>query len=139
MAALGELMSAGKEGFGLLVDAIIRPPRCNYKVSDLGPTQIRMGDRNFVRTDLQLVNKRGMRLECSHYQPVASERPRVQLPCVIYAHGNAGSRLDAAPALRLVLPYDEDPSVALACGVLATACALNATSIVNRSLQILQY
>ena len=34
------------------------------------------------------------RLECSHFEPIPSERVDERLPCVIYLHGNCSSRLE---------------------------------------------
>jgi hypothetical protein len=53
-----------------------------------------------------VVNKRGLTIQASHYEPVAAERPRKQLPCVIYLHGNCGCRLDAIECLPILLPYN---------------------------------
>jgi pimeloyl-ACP methyl ester carboxylesterase len=93
-----------KEGYGMMVDAIIRPPRNTYDERELGPSRVRMGSRVFKRTDLVLENERGQKLQCSHYEP--EERPRERLPCLCYLHGNCGNRLEAAEALRVVLPYN---------------------------------
>ena len=56
-------------------------------------------------------------LRCSHFQPAESTdeqdvldvqklRPKKDpFPCVIYCHGNAGSRVDALPLLPILLPH----------------------------------
>ena len=53
------------------------------------------------------MNKRRQRLKCSHYMPVL-EGTRAghttKFPCVIYCHGNCGSRVDASDCLDLLLP-----------------------------------
>eukprot|EP01087_Luapelamoeba_hula_P017630 TRINITY_DN5574_c0_g1_i1.p1 TRINITY_DN5574_c0_g1~~TRINITY_DN5574_c0_g1_i1.p1 ORF type:complete len:413 (-),score=64.95 TRINITY_DN5574_c0_g1_i1:84-1283(-) len=90
-------------GYNTLVDAIIRPPRLTYDIEDLGPRRFTMGGKPCIRTDLELKNGRGQMIQMSHYEPCA--RPREQLPCVIYLHGNCGSRLDAVDCLHILLPY----------------------------------
>jgi alpha/beta superfamily hydrolase len=89
--------------YDVLVEAIIRPPRVEYTIEDMGSPNIRLGNRTFRREDFELVNGRGLKLQCSLFAPVV--RPK-KLPCVIYCHGNAGCRLDAAEALRALLPMN---------------------------------
>ncbi len=55
---------------------------------------------------LQVMNKRGLKIQASHYEPIEAERSRKALPCVIYLHGNCGSRLDAIDCLPILLPYN---------------------------------
>jgi len=71
------------------------------------------------------MNARGHMLKCSHFQPAEEEeteddgvfldatgpvpgarfRPRSRpFPCVVFCHGNAGSRVDALPLLPVLLP-----------------------------------
>ena len=49
----------------------------------------------------------GQKLKCSHYVP-ASFNPdsttSQSLPCVVYAHGNCGCRLEALDAVYCLLP-----------------------------------
>lgn len=82
----------------------------------------------------QVVNNRRQRLSCSHYTPVlegnhaGTVRPSpcpsgtamgqepltavcvgeqaTRFPCVIYCHGNCGSRVDASDCLDLLLPQN---------------------------------
>jgi hypothetical protein len=49
---------------------------------------------SFEREDLVVVNSRGHRLQCSHFKP-RSELPLPPMPCVVYCHGNCGSRCKA--------------------------------------------
>jgi hypothetical protein len=49
------------------------------------------------------VNPRNLRLRCSHWEPVAEERPSKRMGCVIYLHGNSGSRMDAAENVVMLL------------------------------------
>jgi len=91
-----------KGGYQDLWKAIIRPPRDEYTLSDLGPKEFRLQGKLYRRTDLKLKNKRGFTLECSFFEPV--KRVAEQLPCVVYLHGNCSSRIEALPAVELLLP-----------------------------------
>jgi pimeloyl-ACP methyl ester carboxylesterase len=93
-------------GYDELWKAIIRPPREQYEVSDLGPTQFMIGGRVFKRTDIELNNPRGHQLQCSHFEPADEERPAEQLPCVIMLHGNSSSRMDSLAAVPVLLPMN---------------------------------
>lgn len=68
---------------------------------DLGPPQFLIKGKIFKRTDIQLVNSRGLTLQCSWFEP--KSRIREQLPCVVYSHGNSGSRLDAFEMVQQML------------------------------------
>eukprot|EP01050_Picozoa_sp_SAG11_P051344 SAG11_NODE_29136_length_314_cov_0.720930_1_plen_61_part_01 len=41
------------QGYGELVNAIIRPPRAEYEVSDLGPREFMIGSLQVVRRDVE--------------------------------------------------------------------------------------
>lgn len=77
---------------------IIRPPRSDYEMDDLGPEVFRIGDdgaERFTRHDFELENMRGLRFQCSWFKPF----PAKQTPCVVYCHANCGGRYDAMEAL----------------------------------------
>lgn len=84
--------------------AIARPPREEYDPSCLGPSYFKLQGKRYKRTDLTLLNNRGLSLECSHFEPVDEERPVNRLPCVVYLHCNSGSRLEVMPLLMVLLP-----------------------------------
>lgn len=90
--------------YDVLWKMIIRPPRARYSLSDLGHSKFRLGDRVFVRRDIQLVNERNMKLECSHFTP--ADQGAKTLPVCVYLHGNCSSRLEAADALKVLLPLN---------------------------------
>jgi len=90
-----------KQTYEIVCNSIIRPPRFIYEISNLGPKEITFKNKKFIREDLQLVNNRGLNLQCSFFQ---LEDQKEKRPCVIYCHGNGGSRLDAVEAFRCVLP-----------------------------------
>ncbi len=54
-----------KVGYNELVNAVIRPPRADYSVEDLGPAYFKFMGRNFQRTDFRLCNERGMSFKIS--------------------------------------------------------------------------
>lgn len=97
-------MSFLKKGYEELWRAIIRPPREIYDINELGPNEFSIDNRSFKRTDLQVTNPKGLRLECSHFEPVDEERVAQQLPCVVYLHGNSSSRLEALTCVPVLLP-----------------------------------
>ena len=84
----------------LITEKLVRPRRCRYSLSDLGPVSFRIHGVIASREDFALQNSRGLRLECSWYRPVHN----TPVPCVVYCHGNCGSRLDAADVVGTLLP-----------------------------------
>lgn len=51
-----------KIGYSTLWKAVIRPPRCQYDIKDLGPTQFLINDKTMMRTDLELKGHKGLTL-----------------------------------------------------------------------------
>lgn len=92
-----------KHGYQELVNAIIRPPRCQYEVSKLGPKSFEYCGKSFQRVDFDVTNDRGLKVVCSMWEPTAASRNNVVLPCVIYMHGNSSARPEALGQLTLVL------------------------------------
>mmetsp|Transcript_30416 Transcript_30416/g.27666 ORF Transcript_30416/g.27666 Transcript_30416/m.27666 type:complete len:270 (-) Transcript_30416:640-1449(-) len=91
-----------KGSYSDLWKAIIRPPRDEYMISNLGPKEFKLDGRVFKRIDMTLKNNRGLILECSHYKP--AKPPTKEMPCVIYLHGNSSSRVEALQAVEVLLP-----------------------------------
>ena len=54
-------------GYEQLVNAIIRPPRCDYEEHHLGPVEFMWLGRTFVREDSTLLTSRGYNIHCSHW------------------------------------------------------------------------
>ena len=77
------------------------PPRAKYNEEHLGPPAFIFLGKRFTRTDFTLQTKRGLNLQCSHWEPV--ERTAVRIPVVIYMHGNASARVEVLPQLTLLL------------------------------------
>jgi len=88
-------------GYQELVNAIIRPPRADYKEEALGPPAFSFCGRRFTRTDFALRTKRGLDLQCSHWEPV--ERTSDRIPVVVYMHGNSSARVEVIPQLSYLL------------------------------------
>ncbi|KAL2644059.1 hypothetical protein R1flu_011646 [Riccia fluitans] len=87
-----------------LVNFVIRPPRADYSPShDLLESEFLLKGRKYQRKDLEVTNKRGQVLQCSHYLPQNLPED-IELPCVIYCHGNSGCRADANEAAIILLP-----------------------------------
>lgn len=123
MKAAADFLTGDKSIADRLCDFIIRPPRAQYKISDLGPRKFRLsfteGSPYYVRRDLTLYNMRGMRIESSWYVPgyfgetpedrssppvdaATGKRAPTSLPCVVFCHANCGSRYDGLEALFLL-------------------------------------
>jgi len=88
-----------------ICNLVIRPQRNIYDPNlSLGPRLFTLGNKIYERKDVVIKNQRDMKLQCSHYQPIESQRPSKQMPCVVYCHGNCGCRVDALDAVQLLLP-----------------------------------
>ena len=99
--SLGSYVQMAKTSYQELVNAIIRPPRANYREEHLGPPAFSFMGKRFTRTDFTLQTIRGLSLQCSHWEPVEREADRV--PVVIYMHGNASARVEVLPQLTCLL------------------------------------
>ncbi|KAL4429458.1 hypothetical protein ABPG74_001303 [Tetrahymena malaccensis] len=93
-----------KGGYSDLWKAIIRPPRDEYTIEELGPTEFKISGVRVKRTDIDIKNKQGLTLKCSHFEPI--KRPCQELPCVIYLHGNSSSRMESLNCLKVLLPQN---------------------------------
>ena len=70
----------------------------------MGPTEFDFCGKSYVRTDLVLVNMRGLALQCSHWEP-ADRPPGEKLPCVVFMHGNSSARLEGLNQLSVCLGF----------------------------------
>ena len=102
-----------------LVSAIVRPPRHEYSIAELGPAHFNFCGLNLWRQDLQLVNQRGQKLECSHWRIDSRAMPSSRTsryrrastgiskveakPCIVFLHGNSSSRVAAVGNLSFAL------------------------------------
>lgn len=86
------------------INFVIRPPRAQYDPEQyLWEKEFTLAGRHFRRLDIEITNKRGYALQCSHYVPEPFPEDTA-LPCVIYCHGNSGCRADANEAAVVLLP-----------------------------------
>jgi hypothetical protein len=92
-----------KNSYEQLVNAIIRPPRCQYTIEQLGPISFEFCGKRFRRIDFELVNPRNLKIQCSLWEPIPEDRYSELLPCVIYMHGNSSARLESLSSLSVVL------------------------------------
>lgn len=91
------------------MDAIIRPPRAEYKVEDLGETPLKLKNGIKVeRRDFMLLNREGQLLRCSEWREVrlgelaGTRSPGGRLrdefldprPTIVYLHCNSSCRAD---------------------------------------------
>lgn len=84
------------EYYDQIWQAIIRPPRAQYNIADMGPTEFMISSGlRVIRTDVTIENRRGSKMVCSHFEPLESKRKWKAMPCVIYMHGNSSCRLEA--------------------------------------------
>jgi len=102
------LWASLKRGYSEMVNWIVRPPRAEYGVPDIGPPSFRLRGTRFERVDMQVRNSRGLTLECSWWRPARPEgdagASMPPCPCVVYMHGNSSCRLEALEPLPLILP-----------------------------------
>ncbi|KAK2954579.1 putative serine protease family [Blattamonas nauphoetae] len=87
-------------------EAIIRPPRLEYALNDLGPAVGYINEKPVTRTDFDVVNDRNMTLKCSVFYPTEYELTSGTLPCCVYCHANAGCRLESFTILPSLLKHD---------------------------------
>jgi hypothetical protein len=61
---------------------LIRPPRVEYDIVDLGPMEFTIAGKQYKRVDLELKNERNLTLQCSHY--LSKEDPNNEkTPCIV--------------------------------------------------------
>jgi len=83
--------------------AIIRPPRDYYKEEDLGASSFNFCGHSYIRKDFEIVDFRGKILKVSFIEPELKDRPCDLMPCVIYVHANASSRLEGINMKKYLL------------------------------------
>lgn len=62
-------MSRRISGYESMWKTIVRPDRWRYNWAELGPEEFLVKQKACVRTDIELVNNRGLTLQCSLYEP----------------------------------------------------------------------
>ena len=86
--------------------AVIRPNRDEYTDDELGPEKFEIKGKLYKRTDFSITNNRGLKLQCSFWEPYDEEREYERLPCVVYLHGNSSSRCEAVAEAKYLLPMN---------------------------------
>lgn len=76
--------------------------RVNYSTLQLGLNKFKINNEYYERRDFQLRNQRNLILRCSHF----FKEKTLESPCIVYCHGNSGSRLDALDILESLLPLN---------------------------------
>ena len=84
-----------RKGYQELWKAVIRPPRAEYNLEDLGPKKFLVGKFRGFREDLIITNNRNQDLHCSWFKRNSLKKPGASSPVVVYLHGNSSSRLEA--------------------------------------------
>lgn len=98
------------KGYNDVIETVIRPPRAQYDLNDLGPSEYHVQDkenheRYVRRRDFHVENDRGLKLVCSHWQLFSNMKSTTPLvgPCLLYLHSNIGSRADVGRVRDLAL------------------------------------
>ena len=92
-----------KISYETLWKAIIRPPRDEYIEEELGSPKFTIENRHYIRKDFELLNFQGYLMKVSMIEPDPRERPTDIMPCVIYLHANASSRIEGLHIRRFLL------------------------------------
>eukprot|EP01017_Pseudomicrothorax_dubius_P046844 TRINITY_DN8312_c0_g1_i1.p1 TRINITY_DN8312_c0_g1~~TRINITY_DN8312_c0_g1_i1.p1 ORF type:complete len:137 (+),score=12.76 TRINITY_DN8312_c0_g1_i1:176-586(+) len=87
--------------FSELYKILIRPPRKQYSLRDLGKADFHIGQVRVARADFSVANRRNETLQGSIFTP---QMPIACRTIVIFLHGNAGCRLDGFPLLKYLIP-----------------------------------
>lgn len=85
----------------MLAKCLIRPFREEYTNADLGPPDFILQGKVYSRIDVSLQNSRGLLLQCSWFKPKFGLKSR--RPCIVYCHGNCGSRRDSLDIAKTML------------------------------------
>ena len=92
-----------KISYETLWKAIIRPPRDEYTDDEMGPLNFTVDKRHYIRKDFELLNFQGYLMKVSMIEPEPKDRPHDIMPCVIYLHANASSRIEGNMIRRFLL------------------------------------
>ena len=77
--------------------------RDEYIEEELGFPNFTIENRHYTRKDFELLNFKGYLLKVSMLEPDPKERPQDIMPCVIYLHANASSRIEGLHIRRFLL------------------------------------
>ena len=83
-----------KISYDTLWKFIIRPPRDEYKVSMLGSPYFKFNNKKYERKDYDIMSSEGYIMKGSFIEPFKECRPSIEMPVVLYLHGNSSSRIE---------------------------------------------
>ena len=92
-----------KYSYETLWKFIIRPPRDEYDEDLLVDSYFTYKNKDYQRKDYDLISSEGYTMKCSLIEPVDSCRPSIEMPLILYLHGNSSSRLEGLGNLKLLL------------------------------------
>ena len=85
---------------------IIRPPRDDYTERMLGSPVFKYKGKKYKRTDYEIMSSEGYMIKCSFVEPTKESRPSIEMPVVLYLHGNASSRIEGLNMASILLSRD---------------------------------
>ena len=85
---------------------IIRPPRDEYDEDLLGNSVFSYKNKHYQRKDYDLISSQGYVMKCSFVEPLESCRPSLEMPVVLYLHGNSSSRLEGLNNIEVLLKHN---------------------------------
>ena len=85
---------------------IIRPPRDEYDEELLGYSLFTYKNRQYQRSDYDLISSQGYVMKSSFIEPIEAYRPSIEMPVVLYLHGNSSSRLEGLNNIEVLLNND---------------------------------
>ena len=83
-----------KISYDTLWKFIIRPPRDEYKESSLGSAYFKFNKKKYQRKDYDIMSTEGYIMKGSLIEPFKECRPSIEMPVVLYLHGNSSSRIE---------------------------------------------
>ena len=97
MSGILQIFNGGLE---MAWKAFIRPPRQSYDDWDLGFKEYQIDGKKVKRDDFFVRNSHGQKLHCSLYTPDGEKWET----CIVYLHGNSGSRVSGRFLDEYVIP-----------------------------------
>jgi pimeloyl-ACP methyl ester carboxylesterase len=91
---------------GMFVGMIIRPPKNTYQDPYMDKTVTTQIGKNLYKSEgFKIVNTKGEQMSAVFSEPAdEADRSSMDMPCVIYLHGNAGNLMEGMSYARQLLP-----------------------------------
>ena len=83
--------------------SIIRPPKQNYTIKDLGLKEFNVYGFDYVRKDYKILGRSGHILQCAFYENERKNQYSETTPVIIYCHGNSSSQAEIKFYLNRIL------------------------------------